>query len=115
MATSALPTPFSAYTPFNQPAEFHLLCSSRTKATRCASPECRNTCIECSLAQTDFEQCSLGDTNVTFVDLNAEDKDIITGMSSWINNIVSKYSVDGVRIDTVKLGKSPRAFASRKR
>ena len=26
MAASALPTPFSAYTPFNQPAEFHPFC-----------------------------------------------------------------------------------------
>ena len=26
MATSALPTPFSAYTPFNQPVEFRPFC-----------------------------------------------------------------------------------------
>ena len=63
-------------------------------------------------AQTDVEQCSLGDTNVTLVDLNTEDQDVITGMSSWIHNIVSKYSVDGVTIDTVKHGKS-RAFLRR--
>ena len=44
-------------------------------------------------AQTDVEQWSLGDTNVALVDLNTEDQDVITGLSSWINNIVSKYSV----------------------
>ena len=64
-------------------------------------------------AQTDVGQCTLGDTNVTLVDLNTEDQDIITGMSLWINNILSKFSVDGVTIDTVKLGKSPRAFLRR--
>ena len=53
-------------------------------------------------AQTDVEQCSLGDMNVVLVDLNTEDQDIISSMNSWITNMVSKYSVDGVRIDTVK-------------
>jgi len=35
-----------------------------------------------------------------------EDQDAITGMNSWVKKIVSKYSVDGVRIDTVKHGES---------
>ena len=60
--------------------------------------------------QTDVEQCSLGDTNIVLIDLNTEDQDIITGMSSWINNIVSKYSMDGMRTDMVKHSKSPGAF-----
>ena len=60
--------------------------------------------------QTDVKQCSLGNMNVVLVDLNTEDQDVITGMSSWINNIVNKYSVDGVSTDMVKHGKSPRAF-----
>ncbi|KAF8532746.1 glycoside hydrolase superfamily [Gautieria morchelliformis] len=85
MAASALPTPFSAYTPFNQPAEFHPFCF-----------------ITDYNNQTDVEQCSLGDTNVALVDLNTENQDVINGMYSWINQTVQKYSVDGVRIDTVK-------------
>src|SRR6266481_25243 len=52
-------------------------------------------------AQTDIKQCSLSDVNVVLVDLNMEDQDVISGMNLWITNIISTYSVDGVRIDTV--------------
>jgi len=58
------------------------------------------------VTQTDIEQCSLSDANIVLVDLNMEDQDVISGMNPWITNIISKYSVDGVRIDTVKHSES---------
>ncbi|KAF8583476.1 glycoside hydrolase family 13 protein [Ramaria rubella] len=85
VATSSLPTPFTAYTPFNQPAEFHRFCFITDYSN-----------------QTDVEQCSLGDTNVALADLNTEDPDVVNGMYSWIKETVQKYGADGVRIDTVK-------------
>ena len=52
--------------------------------------------------QTEVEQCWLGDTSVALVDLNTEDPDVVSGHSSWINNLVTTYHVDGLRIDTAK-------------
>jgi hypothetical protein len=45
MAASALPTPFSAYTPFNQPAEFHPFCfitdyTNQVRLTKYAMDAC---------------------------------------------------------------------------
>lgn len=85
MAASALPTPFSAYTPFNQSTDYHSFCF-----------------ISDFNNQTDVEQCSLGDTNVALVDLNTENQSVVDTWYSWINQTVQKYGADGVRIDTAK-------------
>lgn len=52
--------------------------------------------------QTDVEQCWLGDNNVPLPDVDTEDQAVVDTMNNWIKGLVSNYSVDGLRIDTVK-------------
>jgi alpha-amylase len=52
--------------------------------------------------QTDVEQCWLGDAGLPLMDLDTENNTIVDTMYSWIKNLVSYYSVDGLRVDTVK-------------
>lgn len=52
--------------------------------------------------QTDVEQCWLGDANVPLPDLDTEDNDIVQMLNTWVANLTKTYSVDGLRIDTVK-------------
>lgn len=52
--------------------------------------------------QTDVEQCWLGDNNVPLPDLDTEDQSVVDTMNTWIKGLVSNFSVDGLRIDTVK-------------
>lgn len=50
--------------------------------------------------QTDVEDCWLGDDIVALADLDTEDDDVRDMFGSWISELVSNYSVDGLRIDT---------------
>ncbi|ODM22588.1 Acid alpha-amylase [Aspergillus cristatus] len=52
--------------------------------------------------QTDVEDCWLGDTTVSLPDLNTELSSVQTIWYNWITEFVSNYSIDGLRIDTVK-------------
>lgn len=52
--------------------------------------------------QTAVEQGWLGDEKLPLVDINTEDQSIQNWWYDWIKNLVSTYSIDGVRIDTVK-------------
>ncbi|KAI0776563.1 glycoside hydrolase family 13 protein [Trametes elegans] len=85
MVGTADPPNFSNFKPFNEQSDFH---------TECFVSNYDN--------QTEVEQCWLGDKNLPLVDLNTEDDNIVKTMNSWVSKLVSDYSVDGVRIDTVK-------------
>ncbi|KAF8872433.1 GH13 alpha-amylase precursor [Infundibulicybe gibba] len=76
---------FSTLAPFNQQSNFH--------------PECL---IKDYNNQTDVEQCWLGDEALPLADLNTEDPAVVKTMNDWIGNLVKTYSIDGVRVDTVK-------------
>ncbi|KAJ3720226.1 GH13 alpha-amylase precursor [Lentinula guzmanii] len=52
--------------------------------------------------QTDVEQCWLGDSGLPLLDLDTENSTVVDTMYSWIKNLVSEYSVDGLRVDTAK-------------
>jgi len=52
--------------------------------------------------QTNVEQCSLGNTDVTLQDLNTEDTNVIAVFNSWIKGLISDYGFEAIRIDTVK-------------
>lgn len=52
--------------------------------------------------QTNVEQCWLGDTSVALPDLNTESPYVIAEWNSWLSNLVSTYSIDALRVDTVK-------------
>ena len=52
--------------------------------------------------QTEVEQCWLGNCNITMPDLNTNHPEVAAEMNSWIKSLVSNYSIDGLRIDSVK-------------
>ncbi|QDS74424.1 hypothetical protein FKW77_006028 [Venturia effusa] len=78
-------TKFSDFHPFNDRSFFH--------------PFCDITDYE---DQDIVERCWLGDSKVRLADVNTEDPRVISIYNSWITSLVSNYSVDGLRIDTVK-------------
>ncbi|THH31745.1 hypothetical protein EUX98_g2435 [Antrodiella citrinella] len=51
---------------------------------------------------TSEQHCWLGDTNVPLPDLNTEDPTVISGLSSWVKDMVTTYAIDGLRIDAAK-------------
>ncbi|KAF2202529.1 alpha-amylase [Delitschia confertaspora ATCC 74209] len=52
--------------------------------------------------QGNVESCWLGDSKVELPDLNTEDSAVVSMYQSWIKGLVGNYSIDGLRIDTVK-------------
>jgi len=52
--------------------------------------------------QTEVEQCWLGDSNVALADLDTENTKVINYWNDWIKKLISDYSIDTIRIDTVK-------------
>ncbi|KAK3114807.1 hypothetical protein LTR53_006503 [Teratosphaeriaceae sp. CCFEE 6253] len=50
--------------------------------------------------QTNTQECYLGDWKVTLADLRTEDPDVRDMFGEWISQMVSNYSIDGLRIDT---------------
>ncbi|KAF9074062.1 glycoside hydrolase superfamily [Rhodocollybia butyracea] len=52
--------------------------------------------------QTNVEQCWLGDSGLPLLDIDTENSTIVDTMNTWIKDLVSEYSIDGLRIDTAK-------------
>jgi alpha-amylase len=52
--------------------------------------------------QTESEQCWLGDDKLALVDVNTEDDKVVSQLHDMATKLVSDFSVDGLRIDTVK-------------
>ena len=44
----------------------------------------------------------MGDAKVALADINTEDETVVNIMKNWITDLVSNYSIDGLRLDTVK-------------
>ncbi|KAK4540157.1 hypothetical protein LTR36_009743 [Oleoguttula mirabilis] len=76
---------YSVFNPFNDESYYHPYCSIDYSDTG-------NT--------TNIEQCWVGDTSVPLPDLRTEDADVAAGYQTWITQLVSDYSIDGLRIDT---------------
>lgn len=85
LVSKDVPPSFSAFNPFNTQSDFH---------TECLITDYNN--------QTQVEQCWLGDNNLLLADVNTENDDIVKTYYDWIKTLVGNYSVDGIRIDTVK-------------
>ncbi|KXJ91779.1 alpha-amylase [Microdochium bolleyi] len=49
-----------------------------------------------------FVTCWVGDDQVSLPDLKTEDSRVRTVFNTWIKQIVAKYSIDGLRIDSAK-------------
>ncbi|KAH9921835.1 glycoside hydrolase family 13 protein [Amylocystis lapponica] len=85
MAATVNPPNYSGFQPFSSQTDFH---------NECFISDYNN--------QTNVEQCWLGDTSVPLADINTEDTNVVNTMNAWIAGLVGNYSVDGIRIDTVK-------------
>lgn len=83
-ATSDTPD-YTQFHPLNTQADFHPFCWVTDYNN-----------------QTNVEQCWLGDENLTLVDVNTEDDAVVQTMHDFVKGLVSNFSADGVRIDTVK-------------
>lgn len=76
---------YEKYRPFNSSEYFHPFCQ-----------------ISNYDDQENVEECWLGDSKVELTDLNTTRPDVQALYNSWISDLVSKYNIDGLRIDTVK-------------
>ncbi|KAJ5168960.1 uncharacterized protein N7482_004554 [Penicillium canariense] len=76
---------YSVFDPFNSPDDFHSYCEVTDYSN-----------------QSNVEDCWLGDTTVSLPDLNTESESVQTKWYSWVGSLVSNYSIDGLRVDTVK-------------
>ncbi|PWY63676.1 alpha-amylase [Aspergillus eucalypticola CBS 122712] len=86
---------YSTFNPFDDEKYFHdfkLLSSDPTNET-------------CVL------DCWMGDTVVSLPDLRNEDEQVQIILGSWISELVSNYSIDGLRIDSV-LNIAPNFFSN---
>ncbi|ORY32604.1 glycoside hydrolase superfamily [Naematelia encephala] len=52
--------------------------------------------------QTSIDYCWLGDDKLPLMDVNTEHPDVIGMLNTWIANLTSTYSIDGLRIDAAK-------------
>jgi len=73
---------YSSLHPFNKKSYYHDYCS---------------TTASVNASQT---ECWLGDTTVSLADLRTEDEDVRTTFQTWIKDLVTKYSIDGLRLDS---------------
>ncbi|KAL2826977.1 glycoside hydrolase superfamily [Aspergillus cavernicola] len=78
-------TNFNTFTPFNSASYFH---------SYCAVSDYTN--------QWQVENCYLGDNIVSLSDLNTQSSEVRNIWYDWVEDIVANYSIDGLRMDTVK-------------
>ncbi|KAF1817461.1 alpha-amylase [Eremomyces bilateralis CBS 781.70] len=71
--------------PFNQKSSFHTYCP----ITNYTDP-------------TDYQQCWLGNDEVSLADINTESPVIRKFFQDWANDFIQKYAIDGFRIDATK-------------
>jgi alpha-amylase len=75
---------YSEYAIFNQQSYFHPYCATDYSNL------------------TSIQVCWEGDNTVSLPDLRTEDSDVRTMWYSWIKGIVTKYSIDGLRMDSAE-------------
>lgn len=80
---------YSIFAPFNSESYFHPFCLIDYDNI------------------TSIQQCWEGDNIVSLPDLRTEDEDVYSVWESWIENIVSTYGVDGIRLDRYVCGVEP--------
>ncbi|CRG90037.1 alpha-amylase [Talaromyces islandicus] len=76
---------YSVFSPFDSSSYFHSYCLISDYSN-----------------QANVEDCWLGDTTVSLPDLNTDLSSVQTLWYDWVADLVSNYSIDGLRIDTVK-------------
>ena len=76
---------YSVFNPFNDESYFHPFCP----VTNWNSPE-------------DYQNCWIYTEDVTLPDLNTQNKTVQGMLDTWVHQMISNYSVDGIRIDAAK-------------
>ncbi|KAL4919929.1 glycoside hydrolase superfamily [Aspergillus aurantiobrunneus] len=76
---------YSVFNPFNSQDYFHSPCT-----------------IDNYEDQTQVEECWLSTSSVSLPDLDTTREDVKGYWNGWIGSLVSNYSIDGLRVDTVK-------------
>ncbi|EGE86564.1 alpha-amylase A type-3 [Blastomyces dermatitidis ER-3] len=76
---------YSRFVPFNSKGYFHAYCPITNYDD-----------------QANVENCWLGDNTVSLPDLDTGNPEVQNIFNNWISALVSNYSIDGLRIDTVK-------------
>ncbi|EME82600.1 glycoside hydrolase family 13 protein [Pseudocercospora fijiensis CIRAD86] len=76
---------YSTFVPFDSSSYFHSYCSNNYDPSDL----------------TNLEQCWMGSTNVPLPDLKTEASNVSSVWNSWAAQIVSEYSIDGFRIDSI--------------
>ena len=51
---------------------------------------------------TSIKVCWEGDNTVSLPDLRTENSDVSSTWNTWITNLVSKYGIDGIRLDSAQ-------------
>jgi alpha-amylase len=51
---------------------------------------------------TSIKVCWEGDNTVSLPDLRTEDSDVLAMWNSWVTPLVSKYGIDGIRLDSTQ-------------
>ncbi|TRM69341.1 glycoside hydrolase family 13 protein [Schizophyllum amplum] len=77
--------PFSSFSPLNAENMFH---------SKCYITDWSN--------QEMAEQCWMGDSNVPLPDVNTENDQVVGLLKDYVSNLVTKYSIDGLRLDAAK-------------
>jgi alpha-amylase len=85
---SASTVDYSRFVPFNSSSYFHNYCT--------ISQDDYNN------RDANVQLCWLGDSNVELPDVNTTQPAVRDAYNTWIADLVSTYSVDGLRIDTAK-------------
>ncbi|CAG8931674.1 unnamed protein product [Penicillium salamii] len=76
---------YSEFNPFNDKKYFHSYCK-----------------VDDYNDQGNVQNCWLGDNTVSLPDLKTERQDVQKMWQDWVGSLVSNYSIDGLRIDTVR-------------
>jgi len=79
------PVDYSKFNPLNDQKYFHKYCN----VTDWADP-------------TNYQDCWLYPYGVALADVDTESPDVVSMLGTWIKQLVSNYSIDGLRIDAAK-------------
>ena len=78
---------YSTFVPFNSSRYFHTFCT--------ISQDDYNS------NDANVQLCWMGDSNVELPDVNTTQPAVRTAYNDWIGNLITEYSIDGLRLDTV--------------
>ena len=103
---------YSVFNPFNEKSYYHPYCAidfdDMSNKVSNAVPEIEQSEARTSgaaqsliLGQTNLEKCWFAGEEVSLPDLRTEDPRVASGYQTWIQELVSNYSIDGLRLDTV--------------